>query len=218
MKNAGSGPDKGGKKSTDDITDDVKERLASQERAIIIEQTRARVRAQLEEESQDARSKNREIVEDENSLYLSDEEENAVDDIDNYFERILNDDELDLEYVVDPNVSKSKKDDDEYNEIDQNKGKLGTESDSEFPSLQMYLENLCIDPNIVFDDQKIQTARLLIEIEHPRRREPDMRSLILSVLRKKKENGQDYNCGEWVEILGKYLKCKQVRQQTYFFH
>ena len=36
MKNAGSGLDKGGKKSTDDITDDVKERLASQERAIII--------------------------------------------------------------------------------------------------------------------------------------------------------------------------------------
>ena len=178
---------------TDDVPQDVIERLAAQERILIIQRDKERIRSQHnldkgKESAPEADPGSIEVLHD----LLNDDEDN---DADSYFDHILKDEDNDsgMELIKDSNTNNGMK------------SNFMLEKGKALPTLKDYLKNMCVDPNIRWTQRMTQTATVLIELEHPRRRDPNMRSLILSVLRRKNENGQEYNCGDWVEILGMFM-------------
>ena len=85
-----------------------------------------------------------------------------------------------------------------------------------YPSFIRYLREISVDPNMSWGGKQLQTATVLLELEHDRRRSPNIRDLILSVLRKKKASGQEYMVGHWAEILAPDMTW--TLEKIYFVH
>lgn len=85
-----------------------------------------------------------------------------------------------------------------------------------YPSFIRYLREISVDPNMSWGSKQFQTATVLLEMEHDRRRSPNRRDLILSVLRKKKASGQEYMVGHWAEILAPNMTW--TLEKIYYVH
>lgn len=174
-------------KMSEDISDDVKARLEIQERKLVIQRDRAKLKARLKREK-------------EKKIRESQIKEGDIENIENL---LREDDEIEESYYIQQLLESG--DERSINSIsvvseENMKLHIGKNKSTSF---QEYLKYLCIDPSIKWDNLKTQTATMLLELEHPRRRDPNIRDLLSTVLREKQEDGQEFNIGQWVEILGK---------------
>jgi len=74
--------------------------------------------------------------------------------------------------------------------------------DRNFVTLNHYVTNLSLIDETEWNEKQIQTARVLVELEHPRRINPSVRGLIQTVLKDNGKGGADFEVGDWVEIQG----------------
>lgn len=69
-------------------------------------------------------------------------------------------------------------------------------------TLNHYITNLSMIDETDWNEKQIQTARVLVELEHPRRMAPNIRGLIQTVLKNHGKRDADFDVGDWVEIRG----------------
>jgi len=74
------------------------------------------------------------------------------------------------------------------------------DDDDEYPNFDEFIFYVAADITQL-NDRRLQVAIVLLERENFRRRSPNIRDLITSVLRPKDNDGQKYVVGDWVEIL-----------------
>jgi len=200
------------------IPNDVWERLRQQQASFMIEGRRNQVLERLreEEESRISRKDQEEEEKDEiSTLHNNDEhsiskkkEEHNKNVVDDEFEKLLEDEDWVIEGMQKLNeeenriklMKEAKSSAFKYKrQTDDNVNRDFTSTG--YPFFLTYIREISQNPNSPWDKRMCQTAQMLLEMEHDRRREPNMRDLILSVLRKKRANGQEYRVGHWAEIL-----------------
>ena len=74
------------------------------------------------------------------------------------------------------------------------------DEDDEYPNFDEFMFYVAADVRQL-NDRRLQVAVVLLERENFRRRSPNVRDLITSVLRPKDNDGQKYVVGDWAEIL-----------------
>jgi len=196
------------------IPDDVWERLRQQQASFMIEERRNQVLERIREEEESRISRKDQETDTDISLIettTDDENTGKNNEVNDEFEKLLEDDESIMESVREQieemkmlEIINSSK----LGSVKYKRQTLGEEEDvasgytvDGYPFFLTYITEISQNPNSPWDKRMCQTAQMLLEMEHDRRREPNMRDLILSVLRKKRANGQEYRVGHWAEIL-----------------
>ena len=184
---------------TTDTPADVADRLQAQEAALVIQ--RARLEYHREREEEDSKTNAQSSSNKYGSKHTSNSAPIEVGDVEN-IERLLREDEFsegsnaDLDrLLMEDGVEIPEDEAQKTEEIE----KLEIEQKY---TLESYLEYLCVDYRVNWDDRKAQTAMILIEDEFPRRRDPNMRSILSTILRDRGNDGQQYVVGDWAEALG----------------
>ena len=74
---------------------------------------------------------------------------------------------------------------------------------NEYPTMEKFMSILGKDPSNEWNGRMIQVAKVMLEREHPKRLIPNVRDLMLTVVRDRRKKGtnQQYQVGDWVEVL-----------------
>lgn len=104
-------------------------------------------------------------------------------------------------YTNDSDHSDEKQVDKERETADKMLAALQAQRD-ETVTLESYVNSVCNRKDSEWDSSKIQTAKILIELENPRRVAPNARVLIQNVLAGEGPSGEAFTVGSWAEYRG----------------